>query len=99
MQLYVLMTKLTPEVTRKIKDRAKIGREWKKRVDEKCPEVKWIAHYSLLGRYDFMDIYEAPSEETAAKVSLLTLASGAIHAESWPAMPYARFLELADEVE
>ena len=99
MPLYVLMTKLTPEVTRKIKDRAKIGREWKKRVDEKCPEVKWIAHYSLLGRYDFMDIYEAPSEETAAKVSLLTLASGAIHAESWPAMPYARFLELADEVE
>lgn len=99
MPLYVLMTKLTPEVTRKIKDRAKIGREWKKRVDEKCPEVKWIAHYSLLGRYDFMDIYEAPSEETAAKVSLLTLASGAIHAESWPAMPYARFLELADEIE
>jgi uncharacterized protein with GYD domain len=99
MPLYVLMTKLTPEVTKKLKDRAKIGREWKKRVDEKCPEVKWIAHYSLLGPYDFMDVYEAPNEEVAAKVSLITLAQGAIRAESWPAIPYGRFLELVDEVE
>jgi len=99
MPLYVLMTKLTPEVTKKLKDRAKIGRDWKKRVDSKCPEVKWIAHYSLLGPYDFMDLYEAPNEEVAAKVSLLTQAGGAIQAESWPAIPYSRFLELVEEVD
>ncbi|MFX1537570.1 MAG: GYD domain-containing protein [Promethearchaeota archaeon] len=45
-----------------------------------------------------MDIFEAPNEETAAKVSLLTMSLGAVKAESWPAIPYKRFLELVKEV-
>jgi uncharacterized protein with GYD domain len=98
MPVYILMTKLTPELTRQPEKRARIGRDWKKHVDKRCPEVKWIAHYSLLGPWDFMDIYEAPNEEIAAKVSLITLAEGALKAESWTAIPYARFLEIADEV-
>jgi uncharacterized protein with GYD domain len=91
MATYVLMTKLTPEVTKERK-------RWMKKVNEKCPGVKWISHYALLGPYDFMDIFEAPSEEIAAKVSLITLSSGAIQAESWTAIPYNRFLELVDEI-
>jgi uncharacterized protein with GYD domain len=98
MATYVLMTKLTPEVTKEMKQREKIGKRWMKKVNEKCPGVKWISHYALLGPYDFMDIFEAPSEEIAAKVSLITLSSGAIQAESWTAIPYNRFLELVDEI-
>ena len=99
MGTYVLLTKLTPEVTKDLKNREKIGKRWMDKVTEKCPDVKWIAHYALLGPYDFMDIYEAPSEEVAAKVSLITLSSGAFQVESWAAVPYSRFLELADEVD
>jgi uncharacterized protein with GYD domain len=98
MSTYVLMTKLTPELTKNLKNREKIGKKWLQTVSEKCPEVKWLAHYALLGPYDFMDIFEAPSEEVAAKVSMITLSSGAIEAESWTAIPYQRFLELVDEV-
>ncbi len=98
MSTYILMTKLSSDLTREIHHRAEIGHQWKKTVDEKCPEVKWIAHYALLGPYDFMDIFEAPNEETAAKVSLISLARGAIKAESWAAIPYHRFLDLAKEV-
>jgi uncharacterized protein with GYD domain len=99
MGTYILLTKLTPEITRDLQNRERIGKKWMKKVSEKCPEVKWIAHYALLGRYDFMDIYEAPNEEVAAKVSLITLSSGALQAESWSAVPYNRFLELAGEIE
>lgn len=98
MGTYVLMTKLTPEVTKDIKHRERIGKRWMKTVSEKCPEVRWIAHYALLGPYDFMDIFEAPNEEIAAKVSIITLSSGALQAESWTALPYSRFLELVDDV-
>ncbi|NIM20166.1 MAG: GYD domain-containing protein [Candidatus Latescibacteria bacterium] len=98
MATYVLMTKLTPEITRDIKHREKIGKKWMQKVSEKCPEVKWIAHYALLGPYDFMDIFEAPNEEIAAKVSIITLSSGALQAESWTAIPYSRFLDLVEEV-
>jgi uncharacterized protein with GYD domain len=95
---YVLMTKLTPEVTKDTRRREKIGKKWMSKVSEKCPGVKWIAHYALLGPYDFMDIFEAPSEEDAARVSMITLSSGALQAESWTAIPYQRFLELVDDI-
>ena len=98
MQTYVLMTKLSPEMSRKVKDQAKLGRLWLEQVKEKCPQVNFVAHYALLGPYDFLDIYEAPDEETAAKVSLISLESGAFLAESWVAIPYKRFIELAEEI-
>ena len=98
MATYILMTKLTPEMTSAVKKREKIGKAWLSKVNEACGDVKWLAHYALLGQYDFMDIYEAPDDETAAKVSWITLSSGALQAESWPAIPYNRYLELVDEV-
>jgi len=98
MQTFVLMTKLAPDASKHLKDQARQGRLWLEKVNEKCPEVNFIAHYALLGPYDFLDIYEAPNEETAAKVSLISLQSGAFLAESWVAIPYKRFIELAKEV-
>jgi uncharacterized protein with GYD domain len=98
MQTFVLMTKLAPEMSRKVKDQEKLGRAWLEQVKEKCPEVNFLAHYALLGPYDFLDIYEAPDEETAAKVSLISLQTGAFLAESWVAIPYKRFVELTEEI-
>jgi len=98
MATYILMTKLGPDSMSDLRNREQIGREWHKRIKETCPEVKFIAHYCLLGSFDFMDIYEAPDEETAAKVSFLTMSLGAANAESWTALPYSRFLELVEEI-
>jgi uncharacterized protein with GYD domain len=98
MNTYVLMTKLSPEAEMRIKDRANLGRKWLEQVRQKCPEVKFLHHYALLGPYDFLDIYEAPDEETAAKVAMISLQKGAFQAESWTAIPYKRFLELIDEI-
>ena len=98
MQTFVLMTKLAPEMSQKVKDQEKLGRQWLEQVKEKCPEVNFLAHYALLGPYDYLDIYEAPNEETAAKVSLISLQTGAFLAESWVAIPYKRFVELANEI-
>lgn len=98
MELFVLMTKLTPEISSDLQRREAIGKEWKKKVDQMCPDVKWMAHYALLGPYDFMDIYQADSNETAAKVSMITRANGALSAESWPAMNWTRFVDITKEV-
>jgi len=98
MQTYVLMTKLSPEVSKRMKERKDQGRRFMDQVKQKCPDVKFVAHYALLGTYDFLDIYEAPDAETAAKVSMISLANGALHAESWTAIPYKRFLELTEEI-
>lgn len=94
MATFILMTKLSPEFLEKPKERAKKGKEWLKKVKKVCPDVKWIAHYSILGPYDFMDIYEADSVETAHKVSLISRTFGAVSAESWEALPYEQYLKV-----
>jgi len=98
MATYILLTKLSPDLASKMKDRAEIGRNWLEHVRDKCPEVKFLAHYALLGQYDFLDIYEAPDEKTAAKVSIISQANGAFSAQSLQAIPYKEFLELTKEI-
>jgi uncharacterized protein with GYD domain len=98
MKTFILLTKLSPEMTRQLKQRDQQGRAWLDQVKQKCPDVKFLAHYALLGSYDFLDIYEAPDEETAAKVSMIGLTNGALQAESLLAIPYKRFLELVREI-
>jgi uncharacterized protein with GYD domain len=98
MKTFILLTKLSTDMTSKLKLRKKTGHAWLNIVKEKCPEVKFVSHYALLGKYDFLDIYEAPDEETAAKVSMISLSNGATLAESLIAIPYTRFLKLVEEI-
>ena len=98
MATFVLMTRLAPEALHDARGRRAMGRDWLKKVHEKCPEVRFLAHYAILGPYDFMDIYEAPDVETAHKVSLISRAEGAVTAESWEALAYERFLRVLGEV-
>lgn len=95
---FILLTKLSPEISKQMKDRALLGRVWLEQVKEKCPEVKFIEHYALLGSHDFLDIYEAPDEETAAKVSMISLSNGAFEAQSLVAIPYKKFVDLTDQI-
>jgi len=99
MATYVLMTKLGPTALRDPRGRRSAGQEWKARVQKLVPGIRWISHYALLGPYDFMDVYEAPDEGAAMRVSLLSRELGAASAESWPAMAYEGFLPLAEQVE
>lgn len=94
MATFILLTKLSPDSLGNPKDRKEIGGRWLEAVKAACPDVKWVDHSAILGPYDFMDIYEAPSQEEAAKVAMITMEKGAIKAETWGAIPYRRFLEV-----
>ena len=52
MPTFVLMTKLAPDDLQDPKARKAMGKEWLHKVKATCPDVKWIAHYALLGRYE-----------------------------------------------
>ncbi len=99
MPAFILMTRLAPESMHDAPGRRAMGKEWLHKVKKACPEVRWIAHYALLGPYDFMDIYEAPDIETAHRVSLISRAEGALSAESWQALPYDEFLKQLEMVQ
>jgi len=99
MNTYVLMTKLGPKALGDPRGRRAAGQDWKEQVEKLCPGIRWVAHYALLGPYDYMDIYEAPDQETAFRVSLLSREHGALTAESWPAASYDSYLRVHDQVE
>jgi len=105
MKTYVLMSKLrvlgptVVEVASSLKAGPRSRQVWLDQVARKCPEVKFIAHYALLGGWDFMDIYEALDSETAAKVSMICGATSAFQTESWTAIPETRLRQLADEIQ
>jgi len=98
MPTYVLLTKLSPDIAQQMKERARLGRTWLDQVKKTCPEVRFISHYALLGQFDFLDIYEAPNDRTAAKVSIISQANGAFQAQSLPAIPYMEYLDLIGEI-
>ena len=96
---YVLMTKLSASSLRDPRGLRDAGREWMARVKELCPDLRWRSHYALIGPFDFMDVYDAPDEAAAFRVALLSRELGAARAESWPALDYADFLDVADDVD
>ena len=104
MKTFVLMTKLASrdaqltEIGAKLHDRERTGRAWLAEIKKKCPEITFKAHYALMGYWDSMHIYEAPDEESAAKLSLLTRPYAA-QVESWLALPYEKVLKLTEEIE
>lgn len=105
MKTFVMMTKVAKqdanlvEVGFKLQDRARNAPAWLDEIKKQCPEVQFLAHYALLGHWDFMDIYEAPDEEAAVKVSIISRSFGAFQIESWPAIPFDRIIKLAEEIE
>ena len=104
MKTFVMMTKIAPqdaniiEVTNRLKAHSKDCLGWFDEIGEKLPEVKVLAHYALLGPYDFMCIYEAPDEKVAAQVSMLSRGRGAFAVESWHAIPSKEIAELIEGI-
>jgi uncharacterized protein with GYD domain len=99
MPMFVMLVKMSPELARNFKAMEEIGRQVGNRYREACPDVKVTAHLALMGPYDFMDIVEAQSEESAFKMAAVILASGfASSVETWVALPYQRLLELTRDI-
>lgn len=102
MKTFIMMTKIAPhdadiiEVTNRLKAHNRNSAQWLDKIKDICPDVNVLAHYALLGPYDFMCIYEAPDEKAAAKISLMSRAQGAYQVESWNAIPSK---EISDMIE
>jgi uncharacterized protein with GYD domain len=95
MAVYVMLTRLAPEVLTKPGQVAELNRRAEERIKRECPGVKWLANYAVLGPCDYLDIFEAPDTDTATKVALLIRSFGHGTTETWVATPWDRFVALA----
>lgn len=91
MPTYALLTRVSPEMVKAPGDLRTLEKTVNQRVREDCPGVKWLANYAILGPYDYLDVFEAPDNETAAKVAVIVRSLGHAHTETWMALPWERF--------
>jgi uncharacterized protein with GYD domain len=91
MAQYVVLTRVSPDAVQQPDGLLQLEKQVKKRVAEECPEVKWVTNLAVMGPYDYLDIFEAPDNESAMKVSTIIRSVGHGATELWPATNWDQF--------
>jgi len=94
MATYVMLTRLSPDAIPEPSTIDELGQKVIDKLNAECPEVNWIASYAVLGPYDYLDLFEAPDNETATKVAVIVRTFGHATTEIWPVMPWERFRDM-----
>ena len=90
MPTFVMLATLSPEGIQTIKNNPQRIREVNKEIEQLGASV--TAQWAVLGRYDFVNIVEAPDEATMARVSLELGSRGTSRYESLAAIPVDEFI-------
>ena len=90
MAIYVMLTTLTDEGRKTIKDNPQRIKEVNKEVE--AMGVKILAQYALLGPYDFINILEAPDSKAVSKVAVELGSRGTLQTMTMAAMPIDEFI-------
>jgi uncharacterized protein with GYD domain len=90
MAKYILLSTLTSEGRKTIKERPERLKEVNKEIEKFGAKV--LEQYATLGRYDFVNIVEAPDNEAIIRVSIELGSRGTVHIMSLPAKTIDDFL-------
>ena len=90
MPLYIMLTSLTPEGVQTIKNNPSRIQEVNRELEQLGATVR--AQWATLGRFDFVNVVEAPDEQTMARVSLELGSRGTARYESLTAIPIDDFI-------
>ena len=90
MPIYLLLTTLTEEGRKTIKENP----DWIREVDKEIEYmgIKILSQYALLGQYDFVNILEASNNEVVAKLAVELSARGTILTLTLAAMTLDDFI-------
>jgi uncharacterized protein with GYD domain len=88
---YVILSNLTDEGRRTIKQKPERILEVNREIE--AMGVKIQKQYALLGAHDFVNIVEAPDNETVMKMSVEIGSRGSIKLMTLPAIPVEEFIK------
>ena len=91
MAIYVMLTTLTEEGRKTIKDRPERIKEVNKEVETMGAKI--ITQYAVLGPYDFVNILEATNNQVIAKVAVELGARGTLNTMTLAAIDIDTFIE------
>ncbi|MGH7801351.1 MAG: GYD domain-containing protein [Thermodesulfobacteriota bacterium] len=89
MATYIMLSTLTDEGRKTVKMRPERIKEVNKELEKMG--VKVVAQYAVLGPYDFVNVVEAPDNETISKVSVELGSRGTVQLMTLVAIPIEEF--------
>lgn len=90
MATYIMLSTLTDEGAKTVKKNPDRIKEVNKEIEALGIKVK--AQYAVLGPYDFVNVVEAPDNETVARVSAELASRGSIKIQTLAAIPIDDFI-------
>jgi len=91
MATYVMLTTLGPDGWATVRDDPERIRRVRDEVEAMGLTVK--AQYALMGQYDFLNVIEAPDEQTMAKAAVMLAARGTLRTNTYQAIDVDEFIE------
>jgi len=92
MATYIMLSRLTDEGRKTLKERPERLQEVNKEVEAMGGRI--TAQYAVLGGYDFVNVIEAPSNEVIARISVELGARGTIEMTTFPAIGIPTVIEM-----
>ncbi|MBS7651981.1 MAG: GYD domain-containing protein [Candidatus Bathyarchaeia archaeon] len=92
MPIYILLSKLTAEGRKTVKEKPERIKEVNKEIESWGAKV--IHQYAVLGPYDFVNVVEAPDNQAIARVSVELGSRGTVEIMSMPAIPIDDFISM-----
>ncbi len=90
MATYIMLSTLTDDGSETLKENPSRLKEVNKEIEGMG--VKIMSQYATLGPYDFVNIIEAPDNETVARLSVEMGGRGSVKLLTMPAIPIDRFI-------
>jgi uncharacterized protein with GYD domain len=90
MSTFIMLSTLTDEGAETIKENPNRIKEVNQEIE--ALGVKVLSQYATLGQYDFVNIVEAPDNQTIARVSAELSSRGSVRLQTLPAIPIDDFI-------
>jgi len=83
--MYAMLSTLGPDGWETLREKQE--RIMQVRTEVEALGLKVHAQYALMGQYDFLNILEAPDDQTMAKAAIMLAARGTMRTTTLPAIP------------
>jgi uncharacterized protein with GYD domain len=89
---YIMLSTLTDEGRKTLKERPERLQEVNREIEAMGARV--LQQYAVLGGWDFVNILEAPDNETVARISVELGSRGTVQLTTLPALPVESFTRM-----
>lgn len=92
MATYVILSKIGEGAFREPEDFVNVARTVADKIKSACPSVTWKDSYATTGRFDVVDVVEAPDVASVERAAMIIRSYGHASTETMLATPWDEFL-------